>query len=805
MKRRRLGNLCGPATRVILALTDERSRAKKSGWRLARRGVTAVVLLGLTLLSPGAQQVATAQAQTDSVEEAKAKIDGFMASLQSLREALDPARFDVDELSLELAFEEAETITGLVHDAIAFEPYRGALRGAAGTLASGAGNTLDQALLLSTLLNDAGYQAEIRRATLEAEAVDLLLAQLRPTAIGDEGVPAVDASALFPGVEAQDLTALAVQAERIGTELEADVARVESVLLDSVAFATGEPDDLREVAGDYFWVAYRLGDEPWTDAHPAFGETPTELVDLDPVERFQGAVPDELLHRFRFQVFVERKLGDTLEVAALTEPWERPVANLYGVALTYANLPDGLEAAEDGRDLDSVMEATNFFFPIFEGELASGAQAFDLEGNTVPPDVAVDAMAGVVQSVGRAAGGAAGALDGLGRPAEEQEAPAEFISLSAQWLEFTLIAPGGEEQVHRRMIVDRIGAQGRAAGSTSIDDALTDSDVFAALQSVHTFMLDPGRYSGGYVLDRSLDAVVSTTAYLHEVLDALAEGGDLPSYDLELAAPEEALGPLNLYQLFDAAPVEPSVVSYRPAPGLVVFSQRADGSHAQVDIVANPRRSLRLTDGGPKPDPLATLRAGLWETRTEILPLAPVGDAVSPAYDLIASAQAGEAALVVVTSQDRDRLADLPLPAETLAAMHEDLDRGYLVIAPATADPDREAVVGWWRVDLASGEALGRGGDGRGQTFVEYLTSFEVSVTITAGFAVYGVHACTAIEDPTEAGCCIVQNVVLAGAGTAIGVGLGVVYGAGAALAIFGAMDIGYNVVGTMLPTFCPF
>ena len=205
---------------------------------------------------------------------------------------------------------------------------------------------------------------------------------------------------------------------------------------------------------------------------------------------------------------------------------------------------------------------------------------------------------------------------------------------------------------------------------------------------------------------------------------------------------------------------------------------------------------------GPELDVAANLRAGARETRTEGLVLTRAGAVVSPAFvalDVILAGARRDLAPGDVAAADA-----LALPAAARAAIREDLERGYAVVAPATWDGRSESV-GWWRVDPATGEALGRGADGRGNAFVEYLTSFEVSITITAGFAVYGAHQCSQIPDARTAGCCIVQNVALAAVGTAVGLGLGIAYqSARAALIIFGAMDVGYNVAGVYLPTFCP-
>src|SRR5690606_36201080 len=77
-------------------------------------------------------------------------------SLEALASLLDPTEYDVDELALLLAFEDAEVIASWVADKLRYQVYPGLLRGPQGTLVAGAGNALDQSVLLATLLLDAG-------------------------------------------------------------------------------------------------------------------------------------------------------------------------------------------------------------------------------------------------------------------------------------------------------------------------------------------------------------------------------------------------------------------------------------------------------------------------------------------------------------------------------------------------------------------------------------------------------------------------------------------------------------------------
>lgn len=762
---------------------------------LAQRLIT--VLLGIVMVfSPlGGPSFVAAQGQRESVQAAQEKLNSLFNPLKALRSEIDRTTFDVAALGFELAFEEPEDIVAYVHEAVRFEPYHGVLRGAQGALASGAGNALDQAILTAVLITDAGYEVEIHGGSLSDEQLSLLLGQLREDV--PDGVNAVPPAPDL-GVDL-DLDAIEAETTARITALEADAAAADGMLDRHVELAVDPMYLIEDAAREYYWVVYRLtGGEPWSEAHPIFGETPASFEGIEPTVRMDGDIPPELQHRFRFQVFIERRLGDKVEVKPITDAWERPVANMYGVALNYTNVPDGLEAVVDASDIDELMANTSFFFPMVDGDIASGGQAFDMLGNTAPPDAAGSPFAGLFQSVGGLFGGAAGALGGLG--ADDSESADDFVSLTAQWFEFTFIAPGGETTTYRRMVTDRLGAEARAAGTVRLDPAMSERDAFAELASVHTFMLDPGRYADAFVLDRTLESVTAMQELVNEALTSVLDGAPPPSMAPKLGSLEAPVGPLMLFSTFNAAPVDEGILSYRPAPALVVMSQRMDGAGSQVDVVTNPRWSLRVSADGVSFDPRTNRQFGVWETRVESLPLARDAEPVIPAFSVLD--ETGSDELLVIESSAPEVAAGLLVPRAARDAILDDLANGYTVLVPA-ASIDDLAAVGWWRVDPVTGETLGRGGDGRGQAFVEYLTSFEVSVAITAGFTVYGVHQCTKIEDSRVAGCCIIQNVVLAGAGVAVGVAAGIYFGVGKALVLFGALDVGGNIGATFIPTVC--
>src|SRR5690625_6728438 len=98
-----------------------------------------------------------------------------------------------------------------------------------------------------------------------------------------------------------------------------------------------ERTELVEEARDYAWVEYRLSElDPWTAAHPVFSEPPGSLADIQASRYVDDVVPEELQHRFRFQVFIEQRLGDELEVRAITEDRKSTRLNSSHVAISDA-------------------------------------------------------------------------------------------------------------------------------------------------------------------------------------------------------------------------------------------------------------------------------------------------------------------------------------------------------------------------------------------------------------------------------------------------------------------------------------
>ena len=128
---------------------------------------------------------------------------------------------------------------------------------------------------------------------------------------------------------------------------------------------------------------------------------------------------------------------------------------------------------------------------MLNGELVEAGSAFDQNGNLIDVGLLAQSagMGNVGSSMGNALEGAIGAFQGLGDSgAATPDAsptptpnPSDLIALTGEWIEYTLIAPGGKETTARRTILDRIGAENRAQGKVAIADGMDFATAARAL------------------------------------------------------------------------------------------------------------------------------------------------------------------------------------------------------------------------------------------------------------------------------------------------------------------------------------
>lgn len=776
------------AVGVTLTVLGMRAALQARVREAVRRVVVTFVSLGLVLLAPGAPMIFTVHAQSEATGAASTRLDSLFAAYEAYAGAIDPVMIDVEELAFELAFETPDAIAGWVTSNIAYHPYHGLLRGPTGTLLALGGNSLDQAVLLAKLLFDAGFEAKVAYTDVPESRKSELWQQVSASATRE--MPSLPPSSVFEDdalltetLVSDAQAQLQTAAEDLEATFEREQSALESLLQGDGAMRWDDaeiPEHLLE--GSYAWVEVRVTpDAAWERMHPVFSSPPTWLDELEPVSTITDSVPTDLQHRLRFQVIIEQRLGGNLEEKPITDAWEQPVANLVGRSFTFASMPDSLsDESQPLNDLDAAFDSANFIYPMFNNALAPGGQLFDLNGNTAPPDAGANPAAGIFQSVGNALGDAVGGLTG-----EE-----ESVALTAQWLEFTLVEPGGDERVYRRAIFDRIGADHRLTGSTDMVDSVTTDDVVKALQSSHSFMVDPGMYPVQFVQRMAADRMLEHEPYLRKLFNAG------PSENLaDMAPPTEYISTivdfehLRQFLTFDARATPTGTISYRNKPALSLISKSWDESWEMTDVIQNDRVSLeRASDDTLRLAPRNTHAMGLWETVTEGVVLSDSDERFSVPTYMQAAREQG-VPFTIIDANSATRLDGIEVPTESKEAMRSDLEHGYVVVSP-TQLPDGMSRAAWWRVDPRTGVTLGRGFDGRGVIEgLNYITTSGLVISFVLGIA--GMASC--MGGGGSGSCCLQEGIGWFAVGFALGAAIGMVGGA-LGLSQLAAANLGFGM-----------
>lgn len=727
-----------------------------------RRFVAEVLVLMLTG-GPGALP-ARADQRVRGQQPERLDREEFLALIQKVRSYIDRSQFDLEALIDELDYD-PERIVAFVRDDIAFEAYPGLLRGAAGTLESRAGNSLDQAVLLATLLKDAGYDARICRGRLSTRQAAALIARMRRAS---DYPPAADFDAIGEILRDDELSRPPETGEEdLGWQppTREEIDRAAGLLrsaLEAKGVSLGDStasERLLEEARDYYWVEMRPGAVEWVPVHPVLPVEHGDFGDVPADEIYTEEIPTDLQHRLRVEAFIEQKVAERLIVHSIMEPWERPVANLLDRSITFLNVPWGIdrETLRTPWPWRRAAEQAPMFLPFLGDRPPPGARGFDRNG--VPFSVEAMGMDGfgamaLVKEVADKFEKASGLMSGLGSKPSKLP-PEDLMALTAEWVEYTLIAPNGEERHFRRMLFDRLGPAARAVGDASV---LGPANGYEELLVQQTFHVGTGRVPPALLLDEMLAELESVVE--SEPLSSGEAAGEQSATVLPTFAPPETF----LFAVFDRWNRNEQRVSYRSGPGLVIRQSgvvpNADGVYLHGDIVRSPLRAWKLVDGSPRPDPDSVMRQGVWETATESY-LATLAGAVETTEDDGSPPPPQKARTPTLVLRPTDPVSRLPegFDANAISILGQTLSDGY--VAVVDADPvlgHLNPEVAWWRVDPSSGETLGLGLDGRGPV-TEWIILGGIGVVLGSALACYAsacdqYYKCLNAHDPH---CCMAR------------------------------------------------
>ncbi len=705
--------------------------------------------------------------------EIEQNIQRYQQKIINLKSTLDKSIFDDEEIIIKYEFD-AEKISAFVQEKFTFQPYVGLLRGVHGTLNSRSGNALDQSVLLVKLLGDAGFETRIVNGQLtDKEALDLVLslgnAKL-PSAIGN-GDDYHKALAKFTHNKPQQINWKNTQTFKRYAQSKSNLEQ----LLQANNIKFEEKDltaKLVQQSKDYFWVQFRMGEsQEWQNTHPAMKKG-TNLK-VKPLAYIKDTIPEKYLHQLKVESFIQQRIGDKLTTHSLMKPWIRPVANLNNMTLTYTNMPS---AAKIGNSFDEVVSNSHYFTPTLNGN-SIGDKVFDMKGRIIDAFAMQQDNLGqgaLFQTVGNKLEAAIGGVDG-------KDKSETLMQLTAQWLQFTFIAPDGLEFVQKRYLYETDNFK---------VTKLSNKKAKLALMGEYHLLASSGQQPLAYLAHTYINLIEDSMPLLKTSAKKVYnpdEKTTISKKDLTIKSNFELLVQNRLME--NQPDKNKSIIKYNAHANLIGIKRGyvdAATAFIAVDIISNRKNHLIKKDNKIFASTQSAFATGIWETASEWLP----SRFLNLKQESLDTLQIQSAALkqnIAMKILKKDDLKTVNIKNKNiLARIKKEMEQGYTIIIPENK-PDDFEMTGWWRVNLSTGETLGMTADGGGQSTVEYLTQ----VTQNALFVVRALDnlkKCNGLTNDVAKLCCLTEAHFNNVAGLSFGSILGASVGT-AASAVFDIAD----------------
>ena len=629
-----------------------------------------------------------------------------------------------------------------VRDNTFWVPYQGSLRGAAGVLMDRLGNSLDRSLLLADLLDSAGFQVRLAHVGLSDNLARKLWDDIQKisdtqvfpgTAYKEMEISQFENIALRVQMNTQEMQQGLKQLSQINNkndrEAKQRVKDQAEMLMKAIgeSMVKGSSSDKMDMEAlcDHWWVQYETQDG-WVDLDPllpqgksgeAVGEA-EETVEIDDLD-------EDLLHLITVRVVTEQRKDGYLEEHTSFEHTLRP-CELLGQRIILYNLslnwPEDLRLDEEGFPesfKDALLEGKEWM-PVLEvgSDMIVQSSFTDKGGINENPNPTPEAEAGgATRGVFR---GMTGGLMGGSRKDEDKEEG----YLTAGWLEYDLHLPGQDDQTIRRELFDLLGPAARSEEEAAEPDFNDDQKLERAYSLFGIIEILPVVCQ---ISSQFADQV--TSRYCVDQLRILQKEleDDNPVEDLNIRvgmAAEALHSPLFKWALLRPRWNPYASSTYYSSVNIVNLRTRivetASGEFLLrriFDIVNNDVSIIPQEKSSP---PVARLNQGVADTLAEamIVPGPEPHMNLIYLFDLAKDQQIGWRLAKEIQDKDWKKWR---LSEDVRVRIQQSLlDRWAVVV------PDRPVVIegkqrlGWWRVNLQSGETLGVMDTGFHQDTTEY-------------------------------------------------------------------------------------
>ncbi len=619
------------------------------------------------------------------------------ALLKRIADAPEPSIFNVDKTADEIGKDPA-ALFAYVHDHVRTQIYSGVLRGARGTLISGAGNSWDQALLLAAMLRHHGREVRFARVHLTPEMATKVVDRMftdaaRPRAPAGKPLQVPDS------VQAGSRAMLA-QIQADWQAAQGDILQALDRANVSLGDAATSAQQLESEAADHAFVEYHEGDR-WIPLDPIAEDAPGASVS-SAIEHAPD-VPDSFYHHITIRVWIEQRQGQTLQQQeALRFPSTASALSSAQVLLWHRLDHDitGRWRATPVLQIDGQAYAARTFSDA--GLIAAKANSKE------------DAVNQAQQAISQA--GEAAALFGDNKKPAATRGAAPQDGFTGEWVEVEFTDPAKHSDVVRREMIDRIGPVARdnkTAANAPLTSIELANGIPLELAGIYALAFAAGPLDPA-LLARRLSSAAGIVEDVHALRDARApQNGSLSPEDRErlarvldkypalLQASAEGIIALSQHLARSLRAGNSPALFYEATPRLVIASFDLRSGLA-LDLRRNTVRVFARTSSRSD-----LVRANLARG---------VGDAAIEGDVLMPKAQARRIAAIDIF--DRARTQGIPFVAvrggaplakiqasDLIRARMANAEPGSLLIAPERT-PSAPSHFAWWKLDPSTGEAI---------------------------------------------------------------------------------------------------
>lgn len=450
-----------------------------------------------------------------SPEQVADRLEKLFDALAAIKGKIPQDTFDVQAI-VDKVGRDAEKLFAWVRDETFLVPYRGVLREAKGVLMDRLGNSLDRALLLLALLQQAGHnKLKLAHATLSDKEVSIIQRKARriPKSGASMGTQdSAEAVEDFLGKHAQEIGLNKVdfldrmaQVDRERQHLVKEVHKRVALQASLIAKAVGKPDkgahktaeaSRRMALRDHWWVQWQNGSE-WVDLDPTLPNAEPGKPLTSAKEDFTGDNINDRLsqeaHTLQVRMVIECwEKGRLVEVPVLTQeliPFSH-IGERITVHHAPMNWPPDLDLFASKDPLNALKSAVlaqrEWISVLSVGEARVSKFSFtdsclmnqpDLPGFVQSVLAGRALVSGLETGVEKLARGIFGIISTgrIGDTGTTRRVPDETNSnlqifkpsgkaqLTAEWIEYEIRVPGEKPRKIRRQIFDLVGPATRAA------------------------------------------------------------------------------------------------------------------------------------------------------------------------------------------------------------------------------------------------------------------------------------------------------------------------------------------------------